>query len=436
MKQPGKVITPQSIYDLRHGTPGLLRWRARMEYRERIEAKVGILFQIADQYTAGQISFEKAKELIGYEMVNIRPAQFEALKTKLGERLKAADRTESEKLFELFKNYLSPPYNKLQNGHPLKNYYEENSIARSCLLRMDEMEGEEAVFDDWRELYELLSRFCVHIKRQEKNLYPLLSPIGMRLQAEQAKELGNAINHEIEKNRERLEDGSIVDFLYHQRGLIQSFMRYLDLEERVLYPKALIRFTDRDFADLRSLDDQDGYAYMEQPEDFIPSEVGIKRANAGPDPGLILSALLEAKELGLEYYTLTGELVSVMGSEIAEPSRVMESIVRDRFGTAHGTLKIIEKISGKEETDGAHKRDAEPKEIDSRQSIEELFRMYPKFREDFFHLDEELEGLKGTFGRDLLKDSTVEMVAKSLRIDTGSLTDRINELLKSYSCAE
>jgi len=109
-----------------------------MEYRERIEAKVGILFQIADQYLSGQIPLAKGKELISLEIVLIRPAQFEAMKGKLVERLKeAGGRPESEKLFELFRNYLSPPYNKLQNGHPLRNYYEENRSVRTHLLRID-----------------------------------------------------------------------------------------------------------------------------------------------------------------------------------------------------------------------------------------------------------------------------------------------------------
>ena len=114
-----------------------------MEQQERIEAKVGILFQIADQYLSGQIPLEKAKELVSFEMVHIRPAQFEAMKVELGERLKKEDRFKSEKLFELFKQYISPPFNKLQIGHPLRNYYEENSRLRSYLLEIDQMEGED-----------------------------------------------------------------------------------------------------------------------------------------------------------------------------------------------------------------------------------------------------------------------------------------------------
>lgn len=415
-----------------------------MDYRERMEAKAGILFQIADEYLSGRIPLEEAKELLGGEMVSIRPAQLEVMKEELGKRLKeAGSQAEREKLFELFRIYLPRPYYKLQAGHPIRNYFEENCAVRSLLLKLDEMEGEEAAAEDWKDLYDSLSQFTTRIKRQEKNLYALLIPLGMGLQVEKAREIGTELSGLISENRKLLESGVLVEFLYHQRSLSRLFMSYLDLEEKVLYAKALTGLGDQDFVQLRNSDDETGYVLAEPSEEFTPSDnrmhtsgahnddgqtdaARIERAKGGePDPGLILSALLEAKELGIEYYTLSGELVSVMGKQIPEPCRVMESIVRDRQGIKQGILKIKDKIT-----------ETEPKEIDPRQSIDELFQKYPKFREDFFILDKELEGLKGPFGRDLLKDSTIEMVAKSLCIDAGSLTARINELLKSYSCMD
>lgn len=331
-----------------------------MDYVERIEAKVGILFQIADQYLSGRIPSEEAKELINGEMVSIRPAQLEVMKEELGKRLiEAGSQAEREKLFELFRIYLPLPYNKLQAGHPIRNYFEESCAGRSLLLGLDKMEGGEATAEDWKDLYDSLSPFTTRIERQEKNFYPLLIPMGMRLQVEKAREMGAELSGLISENRELLESGKLVDFLFHQRSLSRIFMSYLGLEERVLYAKALTGLTDQDFAKLRISDDESGYFLAEPPEKFIPSE-------------------------------------SLAGERKAEPKRT------------------------------------EPKEIDPRQSIDELFRKYPKFREDFFILDRELEGLKGPLGRDLLKNSTVEMVAKSLRIDAVSLTDRINELLKSY----
>lgn len=434
-----------------------------MDYRERIESKVGILFQIADQYLAGQTPLAEAKELVSCEMANIRPAQLEAMKAELGERLKqVGNQAESEKLFELFRNYLSPPYNKLQIGHPLRNYYEENSRVRSILLKLDEMEDEEAEVADWRELYELLSSFSVHIKRVERNFYPRLIPMGMRLQVEKGKALGSGMLIEISKNLELLKNGDSIEFLFNQRSLSQSLMNYLDLEERVLYAKALTSFTAQDFVDLRGADDKEGYVFIEQPADFVPKEKPNTLTETF-DSGLILSTLLEAKSLGIIYYTLSGEVVSVMGNRIAEQDlriaeetritlldgkdkyindlrkqgdqtfRITYNLVTNSQGINQGILKIIENISGMTDFNPEMLSPSKCFEtIDSTQNIAELFRMYPKFQEDFFRLDDELKGLKGPFGMNFLKDSTVEMVAKSLRIDVVDLVDRINKQLKSY----
>ena len=70
--------------------------------------------------------------------------------------------------------------------------------------------------------------------------------------------------------------------------------------------------------------------------------------------------------------------------------------------------------------------------VDATQNLADLFRLYPKFREDFFLIDEELTGLMGPLGKDLLKDSTIDMLAKSLDMDEKELLEKINKLLESY----
>lgn len=70
--------------------------------------------------------------------------------------------------------------------------------------------------------------------------------------------------------------------------------------------------------------------------------------------------------------------------------------------------------------------------IDEEQNIQELFTKYPAFREDFYKLDQELAGLKGPAGMGMLKEATVGMIAKSLRIDTEGFVSKVNEVLASY----
>lgn len=276
-----------------------------MDRREGIETKLGILVQIAGQYRGGRIPLKEAMERINEEMVNIRPAQYEAIK-------------------KLFPAFLSLPYEMPQAGHPLRGYCEENRQLRTVLVKVDELEEREATPAEWVRLYKSLGAYSAHLERMERDFYPLLIQADMRLQAEKARELSGMIRRETDDNLGRLEQGALVDFLVHQRLLVRHFMNYLDLEERVILPK-----------------------------------------------------LLEGNP-----------------------------------GRPHGETAF--------------------KAVDATQNPAELFRLYPKFREDFFLIDQELKGLRGPLGKDLLKDSTIGMLATSLGMDEKELLEKINKLLESY----
>lgn len=71
-------------------------------------------------------------------------------------------------------------------------------------------------------------------------------------------------------------------------------------------------------------------------------------------------------------------------------------------------------------------------QADTDQSLQALFSAYPAFREDFFTLHPELAGLKGPMGAAMLKEATVDMVARSLQIDTVTFVRQVNEVLAGY----
>ncbi len=300
-----------------------------MDYCERTETKIGVIFQIANQYMAARILLEDAKEQIKFEMANIRPAQFEAFKMELKKRLqKAGSQERLEKLSELFHGFFTPAYARLEPGHPLKNYYEENRVARTCLVKADELEFREAAAEAWAEIYEQLSRYEVHLNRQIKNFYPIMASAGMKLQTGRAGELSELLAHEIHINQERLKKGNLFDFILAQRSFLQVFMNYLDLEERVLFPHAAASLKNEELLKLKRLDDAEGYAYMETSAEYIPK----KEERFHPDPDVLLPALLESRDMGIVLYTLQGEVVYSQGIHITEgdlylPENVKQNLI-------------------------------------------------------------------------------------------------------------
>lgn len=393
-----------------------------MDYRERIEVKVGILFEAADQYLSDRITMEEGKERISIEMASIRPAQFEAVMKELEKRLKdAGEGITSQKLFRLFDNYLTPPYYKLPKGHPLRNYAEEIAYARSVLLQIDEREEEETAEEEWQRLYSLLLGFTAHITRQEKNFFPLLISKGIGPQIERASLLGRQASKALTENLERLENGALIDFLYYQRNLSRNFSKYLDLSERVLYIRALSLLSRDDFATLRKKDDEEGYAYLEQPTEFIAEEPFLYGEGVGAEEDLFRSGgNLLKMPIDVKRLLLQGDQKSLSFDmkEDGRTYRVTYSLLEEP-----DALPLVNtETAGKDIF----------KQVGKDQNIAELFRLYPRFQEDFFRLEEELASLKGPFGMELLNDSTVEMLAKSLRIDSNDFLERINQLLKRY----
>ncbi|WP_426350333.1 hypothetical protein ACPWSR_03585 [Alloiococcus sp. CFN-8] len=80
-----------------------------------------------------------------------------------------------------------------------------------------------------------------------------------------------------------------------------------------------------------------------------------------------------------------------------------------------------------------YKRNEVSREIlDGRDNIKSLFYKYPKLKRSFYSIHEDLMGLKTPMGRDLLKNSTIAMVAKSLGWKEEELIRKINQLIESY----
>lgn len=306
-----------------------------MDYNERIQSKVEMVFQIVNEFLSERLTKEEAKNRIDIEMVNIRPAQYEAIKVELGKRLNdSSSSLKNEKLFDLFKNYLSLPYTKLENGHPLRNYYEENSRVRNYLLAIDQMEGAEVTLDDWRKIYESIKDFTIHIERQKNNFYPLMILVSMRLQVEKVKELGETVIEQIHKNLDRINNEDIIEFLINQRNFTQTVMDYLELEERVLFPKALSRLTNQEFKELRESDDRYGYSFIGVPNNFTPKEEKKEF-----DSEFILSSLLASKYSALIYYSLSGEPISIMGSQVRDADLAISEEIKEALLNETGMTK-------------------------------------------------------------------------------------------------
>lgn len=97
-----------------------------------------------------------------------------------------------------------------------------------------------------------------------------------------------------------------------------------------------------------------------------------------------------------------------------------------------GTVEVFNSLKGGALPEELHSVETEFVLIDAEQNIQALFLKYPTFKEDFFKLDPELEGLKGPVAMGMLKEATMGMIAKSLRMDAEEFVAKVNAILQGY----
>lgn len=180
--------------------------------------------------------------------------------------------------------------------------------------------------------------------------------------------------------------------------------------------------------------------------------------------GLILPAVLEMTWTDIAYFSPGGDLIFYLGdtltggdfrlpdqiggflSRSSKPIKMHRNekgrtflisygFVKDRDRNVQGILLTKQNIGKDAANDGQPDRAEEserPTGITRDQRLADLFVKYPGFRMDFFTLDEQLRGLDDPLALKMIQEATVGELARSLRVDSDALVEKIQRLLDTY----
>jgi len=180
--------------------------------------------------------------------------------------------------------------------------------------------------------------------------------------------------------------------------------------------------------------------------------------------GMILPIVLKMTQTDIVYFSPGGTLIFCIGDTLTEgdfqiPNQISDflnrrstpikirrvekgrsflitySLVKDRTRNIQGVLLTKQDKGKGVADDGQPDRGEEPEQpagITREQDLSELFEKYPRFRTDFFTLDEQLRGLNDLMALKMIQQATVGELAKSLRVDPDELAKKIQRLLDSY----
>jgi DUF438 domain-containing protein len=180
----------------------------------------------------------------------------------------------------------APP--KRVPGHPVHTFMAENQEAARLTRRL--------LLTSWawtlganrsaeaREALEALSGLTLHYARKENQLFPYLERKGFTAPTKVMWGKDDEIRDLLRGAREALATASgragARAFLSAARPLAQAIRRMIFMEERILFPNALRRLSERDWAEIRSGEGAIGYAWV--------------RPGAEYDAGIVLSRGREA----------------------------------------------------------------------------------------------------------------------------------------------
>jgi DUF438 domain-containing protein len=161
-------------------------------------------------------------------------------------------------------------------GHPVHTFMEENRVARRILRRLRPLlrqvpRGSKAAEFE-RELGEL-RRIEVHYQRKENQLFPLLERTGFTGPSKVMWGKHDEIRDKLRSLEDAYRGKDWERLKAAGRSATRAIRRMIFMEERILFPTALRKLSDRDWAEIRRGEGEIGYAWVEPGNLWDPSVV-------------------------------------------------------------------------------------------------------------------------------------------------------------------
>ena len=234
------------------------------EFLPKIEMeKMQALQEVEEKYETGLITLEEAREVMRTKVGTIRPYHIAYME----QNLKTGDedeciRADMRRMMELVEGFMDNSRPELPAGHPLTHYYKENDEMRRLLLAVEDLMQYPVIKNQWLELYDQIRQYPIHYQRKQNQLYPLLEKKGFDRPTTTMWNFDDIIRDEIKESVQLLETGDEETFIAAQEPFIAHARDLMEKEETILYPTSLALITPEEFEDMKSGDQEIGFAFF------------------------------------------------------------------------------------------------------------------------------------------------------------------------------
>ncbi|MBU1076049.1 MAG: DUF438 domain-containing protein [Spirochaetes bacterium] len=171
---------------------------------------------------------------------------------------------------EVFKDSLSKQ--KRQNrlpGHPVHSYIQENKKAAGVLKsikslgkKLSKGKTSEQMLNAFRSELELLAKYEKHYARKENQLFPFLEQKGFSGPSKVMWGKHDEIRKVIKEVNSLFSDKKYSDMYSNVKKMISAIKGMIFMEEKILFPTAMRKLTDKDWITIRRGEMEIGYAWI------------------------------------------------------------------------------------------------------------------------------------------------------------------------------
>lgn len=236
--------------------------------------KIDKLIAIKTKFLNGEISADEAKTQVNSSIDTLSPDEFAYTEQILKEQGFSDDTVVSQMddlLFIVSDVLKNSEFEELDQNHPIKTYLRENIEFKNLISEMEKLLEKKFIKNPWLEIYEKLNQFKIHLSRKQNQLYTKLEEKDFDRPSRIMWTFDNNVKDLISKSYTLLENDDDKNFIALQKDVIDKLKDIMEKEENILFPTALKLISKDEFDEMRSGDDEIGYALISPPQKFTGS---------------------------------------------------------------------------------------------------------------------------------------------------------------------
>ena len=239
--------------------------------------KLKALFEIENAFKAGQLSADEArlqiKERVG-KVSAYHVAYIEQTMTE--ETSDECIREDVHAVINMLGDQIDNSMPNLPADHPIMHYLKENEEMKRLLLAVEDLVQYPIIKNQWLELYDKISQYPIHYKRKQNQLYPMLERKGFTRPTTTMWTFDDMVRDEIREAERLLREDQEDAFIKQQERVLLYARDLMEKEEFILYPTSMALISEEEFEEMKSGDQEIGFAFFEVEHKTTENKVGTQ----------------------------------------------------------------------------------------------------------------------------------------------------------------